>query len=146
MINAYLIIKPLIDKGTFHRAVESVTGLNYLRETDEKNLADSTAELVSILRSYGEPYDSSAVVPVGFVFVGTVDLVGQLPSIVKGSCLTNQQANSAVLSSMVIVATLSEWDRAVGKPKGNSHLDRCFAKIRSEIEPMILIPNYKRLT
>lgn len=135
-----------MDKSTFHRAVESVTGMNYLRDTDERNLTDPTAEAVSVFASYGEPHDSSAVVPVGFVFIGTIDLVNQIPSIVKGHCLTNQQSNSAMIGSIVVVATIAEWWAAINRSKGNQHLERCFVSVRSQIEPLNPRTNLKRLT
>lgn len=145
MINATLIIKPVIDKSAFHRVCDSVTGKNYLRDTDEKNLRDPASEVVSILNSYGHPYDSSVLVPVGFIFAGTVDLLSQIPSIVQGNYLSNQESSSSMIGSLIVIAPLSEWLESINRPVGDHHLEACFENIRQQIQKLTYNPGVPRI-
>lgn len=135
MIQAALIMKPALDKAAFHNAAESVTGANYLRATDERNLREHTAEILSILDSYGNPYESMSLIHIGFLFAGTVDLIAQLPSIVHGKYLTNQESNSQVFGSMIIVADLREWQDACFRARGH-HLEKCFNSVSDQLQSL----------
>ena len=137
MIRALLVMKPVFDKVAFHSAVESVTGKNYLRDTDSRNLKTHMGEIESILKSYSNPHYPGKVIPAGFVFIGASNLVAQIPSIVTGNCLTNQEANSPMLASMFVVATLSNWEEAYNGYYGDIYLEQCFISIEQQLKSMI---------
>lgn len=144
MIQASLIIKPVMDKTLFHQMCESVTDRNYLRETDDKNLSDPTAEAISILDSYSDPHEGASVTFIGFMFIGTVDLIAQIPSIVKGNVLTNQHAHSAMIGSLIIVASVSEWQTAIKRSSYCNHqIDNCFQSVADQVQSLI-VPKHNR--
>lgn len=135
MINCALILKPAIDKAALHRCVEPVTQQNYLRETDERDYRDHCQEVVSILNSYGYPHNAETVVPLGFVFAGAAQLVNQIPSIVQGQVLSNQDCNG-LLGSVVIIATIEQWQAACGRPVGDVHLENCFKYVAEQLRKL----------
>lgn len=138
MIQAVLVMKPAFDKSAFHNAVESVTGQNYLRETDNRNLREHTAEILSILRDYGNPHDTEHMVHVGFLFAGSIDLIIQLPTIVHGTFLHNQESDSQLIGNCIIVASLQEWKDACFRATsvGSVHLERCFNSVSDQVSSL----------
>lgn len=148
MIQACLIIKPAMDKTAFHHAVESVTGKNYLRNTDDRNLREHTAEILSILEDYGHPHEVDHLVDIGFLFVGTADLISQIPSIVtEGRFLTNQEASSQLLGSMIAVASKHIWKDSCFRAQNSStnvHLRDCFNSVSDQLN-QLTPPSLNRL-
>jgi len=137
MIQANLIMIPAFNRGAFVHQAESVTGKNHLRATDSKNLQSDTAEVLSILEDFGGFGEAgNNIVHLGFLFAGTVDNIDILPGIVGGQFIKTLHVKSPILSAIIIVATLQQWETAierVGRNDYGEHLKKCFHGIAGDL-------------
>lgn len=135
MISCALVITPVLDKAAFHRTTSKVQGKNYLSVTDAKSFKHSTQDALSILNTYGSPYRAEGALQLGFVFVGATQLILQLPSIVQGNFISNQDGNGLV-SSVVVLASVEQWRLACGKEILDPSLKECFNSISSHVSQL----------
>ena len=132
MIQASLVILPTLDVPTLVSVAQTVTGKNHVRATDAKNLSTPTGEMLSILEDFGgHSFDGQELVQFGFLFVGTTNLVIQVPQIVSGSrFIFSAHSTSDLIRASIVLAPLRPWIDALSTAQGRGdHLVQCFEGI-----------------
>jgi hypothetical protein len=145
MLQASLIILPVLDKAVLCRAAHSITGKNHLRSTDAKNLSNPQAEILSILEDYGgHASDGQNLVQFGFIFYGTTNMVMQVPQLVGGEFIFSSRSNSDLLATAIVMGSLNQWVDAYAKAASRGeHLQKCFESIIRTLQ--VYSPNIARL-
>jgi hypothetical protein len=132
MIKASLIILPTLDVATLVSVAQTVTGKNHVRATDAKNLPNKVGEMISILEDFGgNAFDGQDLVNFGFLFVGTTNLIIQVPQLVSGCrFVTSSHSTSDLLRASIVLAPIRPWIDALSAARGRSeHLYQCFEGI-----------------